>query len=314
MEALYTVKNLSVEFSGNYVVQDVSFVLQKGKIFCLVGESGSGKSMTALSLLRLLPEQAGCTADEFSFCGKNILAAEEKDLYAVRGKEISMIFQEPMTSLNPVFRVSSQIIEVLRYHLKLSQTEAREKCLELCKNVGIPLEKVDEYPHKLSGGMRQRIMIAMALACSPKLLIADEPTTALDVTIQGQILQLLKECVQNNSMAMLFITHDLGIVSELADTVGVMYAGELVEVSPAEDFFVNPVHPYSQALIRCLPKFTDNPKRLNAIAGTVPKPGAKRRSCAFADRCVYAEKRCEEKQILVPTAEGHFVACWKFSR
>ena len=312
MNTLYTVKNLSVAFSGNYVVQNVSFSLQKGKVFCLVGESGSGKSMTALSLLRLLPEQAVCSADIFDFCGKNILAAEEKELYSIRGKEISMIFQEPMTSLNPVFRVSYQIMEVLRCHLKLSEKEAREKCLDLCKKVGIPLEKIDEYPHRLSGGMRQRIMIAMALACSPNLLIADEPTTALDVTIQGQILQLLKKCVQDNDMAMLFITHDLGIVSELADTVGVMYAGELVETAPAAEFFASPKHPYSQALIGCLPKFEGNPKRLNAIAGTVPKPGPGRTGCAFMDRCCYADKGCAAKQKLAAVSPSHFAACSKF--
>lgn len=313
MNSLYSVKNLSIHFAGNYVVQDVSFALEKGKIFCLVGESGSGKSLTALSLLKLLPEQAQCTADEFSFCGKDMLHASEKELYALRGKEISMIFQEPMTSLNPVFRASSQIMEVLRYHLKCSKHEAREKCLELCKKVGIPLEKADEFPHKLSGGMRQRIMIAMALACSPKLLIADEPTTALDVTIQGQILNLLKQLVRENDMAMLFITHDLGIVSELADTVGVMYAGELAEIAPAKEFFENPRHPYSKALIQCLPKLGNNPKRLFAIKGTVPKPSGKRSSCAFMERCDYKEKQCTEKQVMLAINEKHGVQCRKFA-
>lgn len=313
MNSLYRVKNLSISFAENYVVQDVSFTLEKGKIFCLVGESGSGKSLTALSLLKLLPEPAACTADEFSYLGKDILHASENDLYALRGKEISMIFQEPMTSLNPVFKASSQIMEVLQYHLKCSKQEARQTCLELCQKVGIPVEKVDEYPHKLSGGMRQRIMIAMALACSPKLLIADEPTTALDVTIQGQILALLKELVQENNMAMLFITHDLGIVSELADTVGVMYAGELVETAPAEEFFENPAHPYSKALIQCLPKLEHNPKRLFAINGTVPKPSGKRTGCAFMERCPYKEEQCAEKQAMQAINEKHGVQCRKFA-
>lgn len=309
MSILYSVENLSVQFGKNYVVHDVSFNLEKGKIFCLVGESGSGKSMTALSLLKLLPEQAHCTASKFDFLGTNILKANDKELYAIRGKEISMIFQEPMTSLNPVFKVSSQIMESLQYHLKLSKLEARKRCVELCEKVGIPLEKIDEYPHKLSGGMRQRIMIAMALACSPKLLIADEPTTALDVTIQGQILSLLKSLVQEKDMAMLFITHDLGIVSELADVVGVMYAGELVELAAAHDFFTNAKHPYSQALISCLPKLENNPKRLNAIQGTVPKPSKQRDYCAFMDRCAYKTDRCNQKQELQALSDTHFVRC-----
>ncbi len=309
MSILYSVENLSIQFGKNFVVHDVSFNLEKGKIFCLVGESGSGKSMTALSLLKLLPEQAHCTAKKFEFLGTDILNASNKELYALRGKEISMIFQEPMTSLNPVFKVSSQIMESLQYHLKLAKQEARAICLELCEKVGIPLEKVDEFPHKLSGGMRQRIMIAMALACSPKLLIADEPTTALDVTIQGQILSLLKSLVQEKHMAMLFITHDLGIVSELADMVGVMYAGELVEMARAHDFFANAKHPYSQALISCLPKLENNPKRLNAIHGTVPKPGEAREYCAFMDRCAYKTENCSKKQELHVLSDTHFVRC-----
>ena len=306
---IYTVENLSIRFAENYVVHDVSFSLEKGKIFCLVGESGSGKSMTALSLLKLLPEQAHCTAKTFEFLGTDILKASDKELYSLRGKEISMIFQEPMTSLNPVFKVSSQIMETLRYHLKLSKEESRKICLELCEKVGIPLEKVDEYPHKLSGGMRQRIMIAMALACSPKLLIADEPTTALDVTIQGQILALLKKLVQGKEMAMLFITHDLGIVSELADTVGVMYAGELVEMASAQDFFTSAKHPYSKALISCLPKLENNPVRLNVIQGTVPKPEKERNYCAFRDRCAYKTPACSQKQELKALSDTHFVRC-----
>lgn len=309
MDILYSIENLSIQFGKNYVVHDVSFNLEKGKIFCLVGESGSGKSMTALSLLKLLPEQAHCTARKFEFSGTDILKAGDKELYAIRGKEISMIFQEPMTSLNPVFKVSSQIMESLQYHLKLPKPEARKICMELCKKVGIPLEKIDDYPHKLSGGMRQRIMIAMALACSPQLLIADEPTTALDVTIQGQILNLLKSLVQEKYMAMLFITHDLGIVSELADTVGVMYAGELVEMAAARDFFTNAKHPYSQALISCLPKLENNPKRLNAISGTVPKPSETREYCAFMDRCAYKTSGCNQKQELRAVSDTHFVRC-----
>ncbi len=312
MNMLYTVENLSIRFAENYVVKDVGFTLEEGKIFCLVGESGSGKSLTALSLLKLLPEQAHCTADKFDFSGTNILKASDKELHALRGKEISMIFQEPMTSLNPVFKVCSQITESLRYHLKLSKQEARKRCAELFKKVGIPLEKMDEYPHRLSGGMRQRVMIAMALACSPKLLIADEPTTALDVTIQGQILSLLKKLVLENKMAMLFITHDLGVVSELADIVGVMYAGELVECAPAKDFFTRALHPYSKALISCLPKLTGNPKRLNAISGTVPKPSPDREYCAFMDRCAYKVESCAKKQVLQAHTPQHLVRCARY--
>ncbi len=306
---LYTINELSVLFGKNYVVHDVSFNLEKGKIFCLVGESGSGKSMTALSLLKLLPEQARFQAKTFQFLDKNMLIANDKELYSIRGKEIAMIFQEPMTSLNPVFRVGDQVIEVLRYHLKVSKKQAIEKCEILFEQVGIAKERIKDYPHQLSGGMRQRVMIAMALACSPQLLIADEPTTALDVTIQGQILLLLKKLVKQNNMAMLFITHDLGVVSELADTIGVMYAGELVELANAKEFFQNPIHPYSKALLSCLPSLYDNPQRLNVIMGTVPKPSAERVSCAFMDRCPYKQEKCNKQQSLRKISDTRSVRC-----
>ena len=306
---LYTIDELSILFGKNYVVHDVSFTLEKGKIFCLVGESGSGKSMTALSLLKLLPEQAMFNAKTFQFLDKNMLLARDKDLYSIRGKEIAMIFQEPMTSLNPVFRVGDQVIEVLQYHLKLTKKQAIEKCKELFEQVGISSERIKDYPHQLSGGMRQRVMIAMALACSPQLLIADEPTTALDVTIQGQILLLLKTLVKQNNMAMLFITHDLGVVSEIADVVGVMYAGELVEIAHADEFFQEPKHPYSKALLSCLPSLKDNPKRLNVITGTVPKPSEERFTCAFMDRCPNKNDKCNQKQILREISNIRKVRC-----
>lgn len=255
---LLTVKNLNISFGEKKVVEDFSFSVKPGEILCIVGESGSGKSLTALSLLKLLPENAKTSTDTFLFLDKDLRLLQEKEMCTLRGSQISMIFQEPMTSLNPVIRVSDQLIEVIKIHesnkqKKLTKSDMHKKCEELFKLVGISPERMHNYPHQLSGGMRQRIMIAMALACSPKLLIADEPTTALDVTIQGQILNLLKKLVKEQNMGLILITHDLGVVSEIADTVAVMYAGKLMEYASVEKFFANPTNPYSKSLMKSMP-------------------------------------------------------------
>jgi len=297
---LLNIQRLSISFDDKKMVNDLSFSIKKGEIFCLVGESGSGKSLTALSILKLLPEHAKYEAQELYFENKNILALNEKSMCALRGSEISMIFQEPMTSLNPVLRASDQVMEAIKIHNTLSKNEIHAMCVDLFKSVGIAPERMDDYPHQLSGGMRQRVMIAIALACSPKLLIADEPTTALDVTIQGQILNLLKKLVRERGMGLLLITHDLGVVSEIADTVGVMYAGEIMEISSVQDFFSHPLHPYAKALMACMPSAMSK-ERLSHIAGTVPPPpktAEKRNYCAFLARCSEATEECNTHQEL----------------
>lgn len=250
---LLTIKNLNISFGEKNVVKDFSFTIKKGEVFCIVGESGSGKSLSALSILKLLPENVKTSTTEFTFLGKDLKLATEKEMCSIRGSEISMIFQEPMTSLNPVIRVGEQILEVIKLHKKISKKEMQLQCEELFKRVGLSPDRINDYPHQLSGGMRQRVMIAMALACSPKLLIADEPTTALDVTIQGQILNLLKNLVKEQNMGLLLITHDLGVVSEIADSVAVIYAGQLMEYAKVAPFFNKPLHPYSKSLMRCMP-------------------------------------------------------------
>ncbi len=293
IETLLTIEDLTIAFEKKKVVSELSFSVDKGEIFCIVGESGSGKSLTALSILKLLPENASCQAKKILFENQNLMELDDKNMQNLRGEKISMIFQEPMTSLNPVLKVSAQIIESLVYHQKISKTEAKEKCLELFASVGIAKERFNDYPHQLSGGMRQRVMIAMALACSPTLLIADEPTTALDVTIQGQILNLLYSLVKERNMSLLLITHDLGVVSEVADTVAVMYAGELLELAPVADFFKNPLHPYSKALMACIPSI--DTEKLPSIEGSVPFPTEHNSQCVFLPRCIESSEACQKK-------------------
>ena len=308
---LLSIQKLNISFDNKRIVRDLSFSIKSGEIFCLVGESGSGKSLTALSILKLLPEHAKYEAQKLYFKDKNILTLNEKSMCSLRGSEISMIFQEPMTSLNPVIRISDQVMEAITIHNKLPKKETHAMCVDLFKSVGIAPERMDDYPHQLSGGMRQRIMIAMALACSPKLLIADEPTTALDVTIQGQILKLLKKLVKERDMGLLLITHDLGVVSEIADTVGVMYAGEIMELASVQDFFSKPLHPYAKALMACMPSATKK-ERLYSIAGSMPNfhdspnsqnimktqgEGSFRQSsflqCSFLTRCSEVVEQCD---------------------
>ncbi len=294
-------------------VEDVSFEIFQGEILSLVGESGCGKSVTGLSLLRLIPIPPGrIESGEILFNGRNLLNLDEKEMERVRGNEISMIFQEPMTSLNPVFTIGSQITEVLKLHQGLDKREARKRAIEMLDRVRIPSPEVriDSYPHQLSGGMRQRAMIAMALSCRPKLLIADEPTTALDVTIQAQVLRLLKEIQREMGMAVMLITHDLGVVSEVADRVVVMYAGRVVESGPIEAIFGRMRHPYTKGLLESIPRLEEKRERLNAIPGQVPNPLDLPPGCKFHPRCPLAIEPCKrEEPPLFPVEENHLSRC-----
>jgi len=298
-------------------VEDVSFEIFPGEIVSLVGESGCGKSVTGLSLLRLIPMPPGkILKGELLFEGRDLLGLEEREMEKVRGNDISMIFQEPMTSLNPVFTIGNQIIEALQLHQNLDKKEARTRAIEMLDRVRIPSSEVriDSYPHQLSGGMRQRAMIAMALSCQPKLLIADEPTTALDVTIQAQVLRLLKEIQREMGMAVMLITHDLGVVSEIADRVAVMYAGRIVESGPIEAIFGKMRHPYTRGLLESIPHLDEKRKRLNAIPGQVPNPMNLPGGCKFHPRCHLMIDECKrEEPPLFKVNGNHFSRCirWK---
>jgi oligopeptide/dipeptide ABC transporter ATP-binding protein len=294
-------------------VDGVSFRVRRGKTLGVVGESGCGKSVTALSVMRLVPPPGRHVGGRILFEGRDLATLPEPEMRAVRGRDIAMIFQEPMTSLNPVFTVGYQIMEAIRTHLPVSRSEARRRAVELLEKVKIPAaaRRVDDYPHQMSGGMRQRVMIAMALACTPRLLIADEPTTALDVTIQAQILDLLRELQQEFRMSVLIITHDLGVVAEVADEVAVMYASKIVEYAPARELFREPLHPYTVGLLRAIPRL-DTPKaeKLSVIPGTVPNPLRFPSGCAFHPRCPLAVDRCREVEPrLRELRPGHWVAC-----
>ena len=296
-------------------VDGVSFDVPMGKTVALVGESGCGKSVTAMSVLRLIPTPPGrIEGGEILFEGQNLLAMTEREMRRVRGNDISMVFQEPMTSMNPVFRVGGQIMSVLRLHQGLKEPAARARALELFSQVGIPApeQRIDAYPHELSGGMLQRVMIAMALACGPKLLIADEPTTALDVTIQAQILDLLKDLQRDLGMSILLITHDLGVVAEVADEVVVMYAGQVAEYSSdVARLVADPEHPYTRGLFKSLPGLQVHGQRLHTIKGTVPPATAFPAGCRFHPRCPYAMEHCKSHVPPVSgVGEGHRAACW----
>ena len=299
-------------------VDGVSFQLQAGETLGLVGESGCGKTVTALSLLRLVPDPPGkIVGGAIHFNGVNLLALTEEEMRAVRGNDISMVFQEPMTSLNPVFTIGDQITEAIILHQALSKREARVQAVEMLQCVGIPDpdKRVDEYPHQLSGGMRQRAMIAMALTCRPKLLIADEPTTALDVTIQAQILDLMRTLQADLGMAILLITHDLGVVADIADRVAVMYAGKIIEEAPVERLFAEPKHPYTQGLLRSVPRIdkdaTGQRERLQEIPGLIPSIFAIPPGCAFAPRCPHVMERCrKDEPPLEAVGRETLAACW----
>jgi oligopeptide/dipeptide ABC transporter ATP-binding protein len=295
-------------------VDGVSFELREGETLAVVGESGSGKSVTSLSIMRLLPKPQGrVVGGEIRFRGRDLLALSEDGMRRLRGREISMIFQEPMTSLNPVFSCGDQVAEVLELHERLPRAQAFARAVELLRMVGIaePAQRAREYPHQLSGGMRQRVMIAMALACKPAVLIADEPTTALDVTIQAQILELLQRLRQELGMAVLFITHDLGVVAETADQVAVMYAGQVVEYGEVVPLFDRPGHPYTAGLLASLPRPGARRERLRVIPGGVPDPARFPEGCRFHPRCPIAQERCRrEVPELVTQPDGRRVRCW----
>ena len=296
-------------------VDGVSFALQPGETLAVVGESGSGKSVTSLSILRLVATPPGrIVGGEVRFRGRDLLALPDAEMRAIRGKEISMIFQEPMTSLNPVYTCGEQILEVLMLHEKLDRATARARTVDLLRMVGIPSpeQRVDEYPHQMSGGMRQRIMIAMALACRPALLIADEPTTALDVTIQAQILDLLQQLRRELGMAVLLITHDLGVVAETADRVAVMYAGQVVEYCDVRPAFRATRHPYTAGLLASLPRLGAETERLRVIPGNVPNPARFPSGCRFHPRCPIAVERCRtEMPLLRDVGGGHLARCFR---
>ena len=319
------VKNLRTAFKvegGELIaVDDVSFSVKAGETLGIVGESGCGKSVTSLSIMGLIPNPPGkVVGGEINYNGRNLVGLPNSELRKIRGNEISMIFQEPMTSLNPVFTIGDQIMEAVILHLKLSKKEARAKAIDMLKLVGIPApeRRVDDYPHQLSGGMRQRVMIAMALSCNPNVLIADEPTTALDVTIQAQILELLKSLREKLNMAVVLITHDLGVVAETCQNVVVMYAGRVVEEGTAEDIFFRPAHPYTKGLLNSIPSHDGTKKsgRLETIPGLVPNLLHLPKGCRFQDRCRRRkelgnpEKCVSADPILESVGAGHRAACY----
>ena len=294
-------------------VRDMSFDLGEGEVLGIVGESGSGKSVTALSILRLIPDPPGrITGGEIIFRGEDLLKVSPRRMRQIRGDEISMIFQEPMTSLNPVFPIGDQIIETIRLHERIGRRAARDRAVELLDRVGIamPAQRLGEYPHELSGGMRQRAMIAIALSCNPRLLLADEPTTALDVTIQAQILELLSDLREEFGTAIVLITHDLGVVAQYVDRVIVMYCGRVVEQAPVEQLFESPQHPYTEGLLNSIPSLDGQGDRLQAIPGTVPSPLDLPSGCRFRPRCPYARDACAlVDPPLISAAPGHQAAC-----
>ncbi len=317
-ENIIEVKHLQTQFTRDerktVVLDDVSFHIKKGEVLGLVGESGCGKSVTSLSIMRLFKDTTGeITQGEIRYNGTNLLSISENDMRRIRGKEISMIFQEPMTSLNPVYTIGDQIGEAIRLHMKVGKKEALGRAVEMLKKVGIPRAEgiVREYPHQLSGGMRQRVMIAMAMACNPELLIADEPTTALDVTIQAQILDLMRHVNKESGTAILLITHDLGVVAEMCHRVVVMYAGNVVEEGDVRTILKEPKHPYTIGLLNSLPKLEVSQERLYSIPGNVPIPGSIQMGCRFSPRCEQADDKCRTQMPELKTVgANHRARCW----
>lgn len=316
MSHLLEVTDLTTVFTGDYgkniSVDHVSFHIDPGEVVCIVGESGCGKSVTSLSIMGLLGKGGAVIDGSVLFDDKNLLAMTEKEFDQIRGNQISMIFQDPLTSLNPVFTVGSQITESIRVHLHLPKDEARKRAVGLLEKVGMPDPQgvMKKYPHTLSGGMRQRAMIAMALCCNPRLLIADEPTTALDVTIQAQIMALLKKLQEETGMSMILITHDIGLVANMADRVLVMYAGQIIEQAKASELFKSPRHPYARALLETVPTIRDDADRkLFSIPGIVPENYDHIKGCRFADRCAYRRPECEKPQEEYPFGQEHTARC-----
>jgi peptide/nickel transport system ATP-binding protein len=316
MSAILEVKNLKTKFKTDYgtvsVVDGVDFSIKPGETLGVVGESGCGKSVTSLSVMRLLPSNAS-NEGSITFQGKELISLPEKQMQQVRGNDIAMIFQEPMTSLNPLHTVGRQIEEAVILHMNISKQEAKERAIKMLNAVGMPRAQAiyGEYPHQLSGGMRQRVMIAMAMACDPKLIIADEPTTALDVTIQAQILDLMRDLKDKTGTSIMLITHDLGVVAEMCDRVIVMYAGQVVEETDVETLFENPKHPYTKGLIDSIPSFEDEKEYLNTIPGSVPLPYEMPKGCRFAPRCSWAKEICHQQAPeLMEIESQHKCRCW----
>lgn len=316
MSHILEVSDLEVSFSGdggkNISVDHISFYVDPGEVVCIVGESGCGKSVTSLSIMGLLGRGGSVTSGRVLFEGKNLLAMTEKELDQIRGDRLTMIFQDPLTSLNPVFTIGNQMTESIRAHMGLGKEEAAVRALMLLKKVGLPdaAAVMRRYPHLLSGGMRQRVMIAMALSCSPSLLVADEPTTALDVTIQAQVLGMMEELKERFGTSMLLITHDLGVVAQTCDRVAIMYAGEIVEHGSIEDIFTGKEHhPYTQGLFGSIPSMTGDAKRLNPIAGLMPDPTNLPRGCKFHTRCPHCMEVCRQSLPQVYRHGTHEIAC-----
>ena len=317
---LLEVKDLEIELklSGKEIVkavEGVNFTLNAGQTLGIVGESGCGKSLTVSSILGLLPQGTGrISKGQILYDGADLAGRTNRQMREIRGKHISMIFQEPMTSLNPVYTIEKQITEMLRAHSRITRKQAYEKGLKLLDMVGIPAaaERMKAYPHQLSGGMRQRVMIAMAVSSNPRILIADEPTTALDVTIQAQILELMKELSHNMKTSILLITHDMGVISEIADHVAVMYAGKIIEYAPVKELFSNPLHPYTRGLLKSIPRMDKEIKDLYSIEGTVPSFRDMPKGCRFSGRCPDCMERCSTKEPPAITEGDHEISCWKY--
>lgn len=319
VKPILQIKDLKVSFQSGKkfvpAVDGISFELKDGEILGIVGESGSGKSVTSLTAMGLIPSPPGKVEQgEILFDGRDLVHLTEKEWRNIRGNKISMIFQEPMTSLNPLFTIGNQLIESLRLHTNLSKLEAKKRCVELLKLVGIPRAEgiLKEFPHQLSGGMRQRVMIAMAMACNPRVLIADEPTTALDVTIQAQILALMKDLNQKTNTSIILITHDLGVVAEICERVIVMYSGQIVEQGDVRTILKEPQHPYTKGLLKSVPDLRGKKDRLYSIPGSVPTPGTIQKGCRFAARCSEAFGRCHEEnpELIKMEKQGHDVRCF----
>ena len=317
--SLLEVKNLEASIKTKtgaiHAIEDISFSMEKGEILGVVGESGCGKSMTALSILRLLPTPPiEISGGQILYDGQDLLKMNKASIRSIRGNRISMIFQEPMTSLNPVYTVGNQIIEAIHFHRTVSSKVCWEQAVKMLKMVGIPApeQRMKEYPHQLSGGMRQRVMIAMALSCQPELLIADEPTTALDVTIQAQILDELKRLQKQTGTAIMLITHDLGVVADMAQKVLVMYAGKVVEYADTIDIFSRPLHPYTEGLLKSIPRLNQSVEKLHVIDGMVPSLSQMPKGCRFCPRCEYATKYCQEYEPPMLVCDNRKVRCWRY--
>jgi len=317
---LLEVKDLHVGFQNKKkfmtIINGISFSVEKGETLCIVGESGCGKSLTSLAIMNLLPELGKISKGQIVFDNEDLTQKSQREMSKIRGNDIAMIFQEPMTSLNPVHTIGKQVTESIRWHQGLGKAEAMKKAIEMLRKVRIPSpeQRIYNYPHELSGGMRQRVMIAMALSCNPKLLIADEPTTALDVTIQAQILDLMNELKDDLDMSIIMITHDLGVVSEVADRVLVMYAGMVAEYGDVHSLFTNPQHPYTQGLIESIPKLNEEVLELPIIKGSVPRPENMPQGCRFSNRCSFAQPACSIKiPPLVSYEKKHNVSCWMYT-